>query len=503
VSPRANAPPARGAPRVAPPQSTPHKAPPGAPPPPAPPPAVSHPARGPAPQSSVIMPRRSTSRLLVEIDEGDGCAARDQRAGSLEADAASTTAHHSDLARELIARHRLVTLADRAAAWRVRVGSNSPMASGSAQVAVIGGGVVGCAVVHALARRGVPVTLLEAQPALASGASAANSGILHSGFDSPPGELETRLILRAAQLREQLMGELGVEVWRCGALLRPRDEREQEAVARLERNARCNGVEVARERAGALRVPGEAVSDPLAFVQALAAAARAGGADIVLGARVSGLEPAGGETVRVLLAGGARIEVRVAVNCAGLHADEVARMAGEERFAIYPRKGEFLVFAAPAHAPLEEILLPVPSALGKGVLVFPTLDRHHVIAGPTAREREDKCDWSVEEDARELILARAARMYPPLEHARLQGAYAGLRPAGRNGANYLIERSRTLPGLVHVAAIRSTGLSAAPAIGEYVVAMLAQEGRIEPRPAKPRFGPTGRVKSAAAYCLVS
>ena len=98
-------------------------------------------------------------------------------------------------------------------------------------VAVIGGGVVGCAVAHALARRGVRALVLEAQAELATGASATNSGILHTGFDSGAGELETRLILRAAQLREELLDELGLEVWRCGARLRPRDDEERTAVA--------------------------------------------------------------------------------------------------------------------------------------------------------------------------------------------------------------------------------------------------------------------------------
>src|SRR5271156_2935683 len=94
------------------------------------------------------------------------------------------------------------------------------------QVAVIGGGVVGCAVAHALARRGVKALLLEAEPGLALGASGANSGILHTGFDSPPGELETKLILRSAELREELLGELSVRVWRCGARLAPGGEDE-------------------------------------------------------------------------------------------------------------------------------------------------------------------------------------------------------------------------------------------------------------------------------------
>jgi glycerol-3-phosphate dehydrogenase len=348
-------------------------------------------------------------------------------------------------------------------------------------VAVIGGGVVGCAVAHALARRGVEVVLLEAELGLALGASGTNSGILHTGFDSTPGELETRLILRSAALREDLLDELGVAVWRCGARLAPSGEEERAAVARLAENARANGVEVRLDEDGSLTVPGETVSDPVAYAHALAGAAQTGGATIVLGVRVSGLAAAGapGEGLVVTLDTGERLRVRAAVNCAGLYADELARSAGDELPDVYPRKGEFLVFAAPQDPPLERILLPVPSALGKGVLVFPTLDRRAVIAGPTARERMDKRDRSVEADAAELILAKARRMYPALEGLEPIGSYAGLRTAGRD-ANYVIERSRALPALVHVAAIRSTGLSASLGIGEHVVAMLAEAGAIAP-----------------------
>jgi glycerol-3-phosphate dehydrogenase len=346
-------------------------------------------------------------------------------------------------------------------------------------VAVIGGGVVGCAVAHALARRGVEAVLLEAELGLALGASGSNSGILHTGFDSTPGELETRLILRSAALRSELLDELGVTVWRCGARLAPSGEEERAAVARLAANASDNGAAVRLDEDGSLTVPGETVSDPVAYVHALAGAAQAGGATIVLGAHVSGLAAAAGGGLVVTLDTGEQLQVRAAVNCAGLYADELARGAGDELPDVYPRKGEFLVFAAPQDPPLEQILLPVPSALGKGVLVFPTLDRRAVIAGPTAREREDKRDRSVEADAAELILAKARRMYPVLEGLEPIGSYAGLRTAGRD-ANYVIERSRALPALVHVAAIRSTGLSASLGIGEHVVAMLAEARAISP-----------------------
>ena len=356
------------------------------------------------------------------------------------------------------------------------------------EVAIIGGGVVGCAVAHALARRGVSSVVLEAEAGLALAASGTNSGILHTGFDSPPGELETMLILRSAELREELAAELGVEVWRCGARLTPHGADERASVARLEANARANGVAVEIARDGSLAVSGEAVTDPVAFVHALAGAACATDAAVELEARVCGLGAAAPGGIAVELERGGRVIAAAAVNCAGLHADEVAWLAGESPVAVYPRKGEFIVFAAGDGEPLSEILLPVPSAAGKGVLVFPTLDGM-IVAGPTARERVDKSDWSVEADAADLILGRAVAMYASLGLAEPVGAYAGLRTAGR-GANYVIEHSATLAGLVHVAAIRSTGLSASLGIGEHVAGMLAAEARVElgavrPLPAAP------------------
>jgi glycerol-3-phosphate dehydrogenase len=355
------------------------------------------------------------------------------------------------------------------------------------RVGIIGGGVIGCAVAHALARRAVDAVLLEAQDALALGASGTNSGILHTGFDSVPGELETELILRSATLREELLGELGVPVLRCGAQLTPRGEDERGAVGLLAERAAANGVEARLGGDGSLTVPGEAVTDPVTFVHALAGAARSGGAEVRLGARVSALSRGAGGGIALELPRGETLRVTAAVNCAGLFADEIAALAGERPVEIYPRKGEFLVFSPRECESLDRILLPVPSPLGKGVLVFPTIDGE-LVAGPTARERIDKDDWSVESDAAELILERARAMYPPLSRARRVGAYAGLRPAGRD-ANYVIVLSRTLSGLVHVAAIRSTGLSASFGIAEHVVAMLVDEQLIEPAPVRPLPAP--------------
>jgi glycerol-3-phosphate dehydrogenase len=342
-----------------------------------------------------------------------------------------------------------------------------------AETAVIGAGVVGCATALALARRGVTVALLEAEPAPGLAASGTNSGILHTGFDSPPGALETELILRSAMLRDSVLAALDVPVLRCGALMRPAEAAQREPVKELAANAKRNRVEVMLRGDGVLEVPGEAVTDPVAYTLALAAAAQRHGAELHASFRVAGVDQPGDGLV-LHAESGELVHCRVAANCAGLEADEVARLAGDDSFEVYPRKGEFLVFDPPAGELLERILLPVPTKGTKGVLVFPTLDGK-VVAGPTAIDQEDKGDWSVRPQARDEILPKAMAIYPPLEDVQPVAAYAGLRPAGR-GVNYLIGPSDACPRLVNVAAIRSTGMTASLGIAERVAEIVGGLG---------------------------
>jgi glycerol-3-phosphate dehydrogenase len=350
---------------------------------------------------------------------------------------------------------------------------SSPLTSADAQVIVIGAGVVGAASAHALARRGVSTLVLEAEREPALGASGTNSGIVHTGFDSPPGELETELILRAGLLREDMFRELGVALRRCGALLAPLDAEERETVSAVAEGARRNGVEAELHEGGSLAVPGESLTDPVAYTRALLDAAQAGSAELRSAAPVEAIRRATGG-LELGLADGGSVRCAVAVNCAGLYADAVARMAGDDSFEVYPRKGEFFVFEPPGGQPLERILLPVPTKRTKGVLVFPTTDGK-VVAGPTAHDQDDKRDWTVRESARDEVMEKAARLLPALERAEPIASYAGLRPAGR-GVNYVIGPAAGCPELINVAAIRSTGLTASLGIGERVAGLVAEHG---------------------------
>lgn len=338
---------------------------------------------------------------------------------------------------------------------------------------MIGAGVVGCAVALALARRGVEIALLEAEPEPGLAASGTNSGILHTGFDSAPGELETELILASGALRDPVLQALAIPVLRCGALMHSPSESQRGLLAAVAARARSNGVPVVDRDDGTLEIPGEAVTDPVAYTLALAAEAVRQGADLHPGFRVVALGREHG-VMTVRSDGDGVIRARVAVNCAGLEADTIARVAGDDSFTIFPRKGEFLVFDPPDGRRLDRILLPVPTSRTKGVLVFPTLDGK-IVAGPTAADIEDKHDWSVRPTARDEIMRKAIAMHPPLADAHQIAAYAGLRPAGRD-VNYVIGPSHACRELVNVAAIRSTGLTASLGIAQRVTDIVASLG---------------------------
>jgi glycerol-3-phosphate dehydrogenase len=363
------------------------------------------------------------------------------------------------------------------------------------EVAIVGAGVVGSATALELARRGVAVAVLEAEPEPGLQASGTNSGIVHTGFDSEPSGLETELILRAAELRGPVHEALGVPLVRCGARMRSLRPGDEEAIAALARNAAANRVEAVLEPDGSLAIPGESLTDPVAFTVGLAAAARRHGAAVRTGFEVIEIDRRGGG-FELRAADGAAVRASAIVNCAGLGAARVARMAGDDSFDVYPRKGEFLVFDPPPGG-LDRILLPVPTKRTKGVLVFPTVDGR-VVAGPTAIDQEDARDWSVRPDAREQILPKAAAMFPPLSGAEPVFAYAGLRPAGR-GVNYVIGASTAAAGLVNAAAIRSTGLTASLAIAEHLAGLVGGLGirirpaaPLQPGPPPPTAGPWWR-----------
>lgn len=360
-------------------------------------------------------------------------------------------------------------------------------------VIVVGSGLVGAAVAYDLHRAGQRVVVLEREQELAAGASRSNSGVLHTGFDSPPGTFETQMIREQAGRWPHIFDELNIPYRIPGALLLAHTEAETQQLAGIAQKAALNGVDTelldeAATRAAepncraqaSLRVPGEAITDPYEVVSRLLH-----GCDVRLGWQVEGVAPGGDgvkeDRVRVWGPQG-ELWARFVVNCAGLFADDL----GNEGFSITPRRGEFVVFSDGSARLAHHILLPIPSEFTKGVLVFPTL-YGQLCAGPTAVDQQDKADWTPQLAALPELQRKACAVLPVLEHEQVVDAWAGLRPVG-HPHNFICRFSSRVPQMLHLAGIRSTGLSSCLGLSAWALGQLTAHG-LEPRPAAPLSPP--------------
>ncbi|MER5986187.1 FAD-dependent oxidoreductase [Streptomyces sp. NPDC001787] len=360
-------------------------------------------------------------------------------------------------------------------------------------VTVIGGGVVGAAVARELAKYPLRTALVEARDDIGEGTSKANTAILHTGFDAVPGSLEARLVREGQRLLAGYATGTGIPVERVGALLVAWDE-EQHALlpgllAKAERNGyhagRLWGAEELYSREphlgpgalGALEVPDESIICPWTTPLAYATQAALAGVHLHLGCRVlsidsgphSGPDTGSGAARHTLTTSRGPLHTRYLVNAAGLYADEIDRLLGLDTFTVTPRRGELMVFDKLARDLVRHILLPVPTAAGKGVLVAPTVFGN-VLLGPTSEELDDKTDTASSAEGLHLLREKGRRILPELLDEEVTAVYAGLR-AATGQEDYRIQahpdrRCVTLGG------IRSTGLTASMAIASHATGLL-------------------------------
>jgi glycerol-3-phosphate dehydrogenase len=323
--------------------------------------------------------------------------------------------------------------------------------------------------------------------------SKANTALLHTGFDSKPGTIEARLVRRGHELLSDYASRVGIPVERIGALLVAWSDEELAAFAGIVARARANGYlgireitaeelyrrepHLGRGARGALEVPDEGIVCPFTTPLAFATEAVLAGCELRLNTPVTGVERLGAGGLRVHTPTGA-LSTRFLVNAAGLHSDELDRMLGHDGFTVTPRRGELIVFDKLARPLLDHILLAVPTATTKGVLLAPTVFGN-VLLGPTAEDIEDKLDTSSTRDGLAYLRSQGERIMPALRDHEVTAVYAGLRAATEH-PDYQLTIHAT-EGYACVGGIRSTGLSASMAIAEHVRGELAAAGlRLEP-----------------------
>jgi len=361
--------------------------------------------------------------------------------------------------------------------------SNRSPAHGVFDVAIIGAGVVGCAMARRFVLDGARVVILEKAAEVLDGASKANSAILHTGFDAPTNSLEQKCIAAGYQEYLDIHKGLGLPILKSGAMVLAWNGDQLAKLDELIAKAHNNGVQdVVRlsqkeilEREphlspnvkGGFLVPGEFLIDPWSSAHAYILQAIANGAELLRDTEVLSGDFKSGvwriETSRGV------VNAKQVITCAGLYGDVVdQRLLGKKSFSIKPRKGQFVVFDKAAAALASSIILPVPTATTKGVVICRTIFGN-LLVGPTAEEQDSRTDTSTEADTLTELRAKGIGMLPALENCEVTATYAGLRPATEY-KDYQIENQAT-KNYVSVGGIRSTGLSAALGIARHVASM--------------------------------
>ncbi len=360
-------------------------------------------------------------------------------------------------------------------------------------VAIIGAGAVGTAVARELSRYHLKIILLEAKADVGMGTTKANTAIWHTGFDAKPGTLEARLLRRSYALMEKFVPEAGIPTEPLGGLLVAWTEDQYHTLPSLLERAHTNGVTDVRIISaedvyrleprlnagawGGLFVPGESLLCPFTLPLAFATQAVINGAELRLNFRVQGIALEDGIT-RIVSEDGQTVAARYLVNAAGLYSDEIDRMLGHHDFTVTPRRGELIVYDKFARTLINHIILPVPTPITKGVLISPTV-YGNILLGPTAEDLDDKTNTATSRQGLEMLLEKGRAILPDLMKEEVTATYAGLRAATEH-KDYQI---RLHAGQRYVCAggIRSTGVSAAMGIADYIGGLLSEAG-LELRP---------------------
>lgn len=355
-------------------------------------------------------------------------------------------------------------------------------------VTVIGCGVVGASIAYELSKYNLSVAILEKENDISCGTTKANSAIVHAGYDPKPGTKMARLNVQGSKMMEDLCKRLSVDYKRIGSLVIAFDEDDMNTIRELYRRGVENGVEglqiLDRQQAleiewnlnpeivGALYAPSAAIVNPWGLAIAMAETAVRNGAELHLNSAVTSIRNEG-EFYHLETSGGS-IDTKYIVNAAGTHSDVINDMVAKPFFKIIPVKGEYYLLDKSQGNVVHHTIFQPPKKDGKGILISPTV-HGNLIVGPTADPAKDADDVTVTAQGLEKIVKTATRSCSKVNFRESIRNFAGVR-ATTTTDDFIIEASKDAPRFVNAAAIKSPGLSAAPAIGIEVRTILESIG---------------------------
>ena len=355
-------------------------------------------------------------------------------------------------------------------------------------VTIVGCGVIGASLAYTLSRYQLRVLVLEKENDVAMGTTKANSAVVHAGYDPANGTLMAKLNVRGSAMMEELCRNLSVKYKKTGSFVVAFDEEQHAHLEKMLDNGKQNGVpglqllsgEEARRMepnlseavCAALYAPSAAIIDPWGLCIAEAETAVRNGVELKLRSAVTGLEDRG-ESVLVHTATG-DYETRFLVNCAGGWGLDICEMTGAHEWEAHPSRGEYYLLDKSSGNLVSHVIFQCPTAAGKGVLVAPTV-HGNLIVGPNAHEVADPMSRETTLSGMDEVAEVSHRSVPGIDFRQSIRNFAGVR-ANTSEADFIIRPAKNMPHMLHLAGIKSPGLSAAPAIAEYAAALLHDMG---------------------------
>lgn len=366
-------------------------------------------------------------------------------------------------------------------------------------IAIVGAGITGCAIARQLTRFELSICVVEAANDIALGASKANGGLVHAGYDPAPGTVRAQVNARGCELYDTWAQELGFLFSRTGSMVLGFNDEDRAQLEQLRCNGHVNGVpELAiigperihelEPRASvqatcALWCPSTGYVDPFEVAIAALENAVANGVTFMRSAPVEAIEVAGsadggaaaddkGRARFTLVTPAGDVRCRYLINAAGNGAADISHMAGAEEFQMVWRQGNIVVMDKEPRTLMP--LYPVPTPVSKGVIVTGTVHGNTVITATAAvREPGDTQTYASDVDA---LLTGARKLVPDLDTRRVVRAFAGGRPVIQGTNDFFIGQSAVVPGLFQAAGIQSPGVASAPAIAERIELVMREAG---------------------------
>ena len=375
-------------------------------------------------------------------------------------------------------------------------------------VAIIGAGVVGSAIARELSKYKVKACVIEREEDLCSGTSKANSAIIHAGFDATPGTLKARLNVEGNAMMDELAELLDIPFKRNGSLVVRTKDQDRAALEELLQKGIDNGVpgvriigreeilamepNIADDVVEALYAPTGGIVCPFNMTYAFAENAADNGVEFLLNTEVANIEKTekgyslslknhgairSDDAELKAAADSGRLEAVAIINAAGVYADVFNNMVSDRKLSITPRRGEYMLLDKTCGGHVKSTIFQLPSKMGKGVLVAPTV-HGNLLIGPTAENIEDKEGTNTTMAGLDSLGRTASLSVKNLPIRQVITSFAGLR-ASEAGKDFVLGEAEDAENFFNAAGIESPGLSSAPAIGLYIADRVAAKLGLE------------------------